>query len=150
MLFDASAVAKLARADEHLSELEVDMARMSDPEQMRVWPRWNEDATETGYFLEFRHGEPYLRWATIVGDVVHNLRGALDHAIYAIAAGESGAVPPPQASRLAFPIAGMAEEWKDVNNRMANLREEVQIRVEEAQPFRTRKPVWYGFTGSAT
>ncbi len=44
------------------------------------------------------------RWALIIGDSIHNLRSTLDHLIYTIAINMSGSNPPPDSTRLSYPM----------------------------------------------
>ena len=51
-------------------------------------------------------GQPPVEIGLVVGDAVHNLRSALDHAVYALAERHLGPLPIEAQERLAFPIVG--------------------------------------------
>jgi hypothetical protein len=43
-------------------------------------------------------------WGLLIGDILVDLRSALDYAVYALAVCHSGQVPPPNPRRIEFPI----------------------------------------------
>jgi hypothetical protein len=50
------------------------------------------------------------RWSLVIGDCIHCLRSTLDHLIYSIAINVSGRNPPPDDTRLSYPIE-RAQFW---------------------------------------
>jgi hypothetical protein len=55
-------------------------------------------------------GEPPIdEWGAIIGDVVHNLRSALDHLVWQLTIAE-GHTPPPNP----IPKRGLGSEWRDI------------------------------------
>lgn len=93
----------------------------------------------TAYVLRFRYErEPDLqKWSVVVGEIVHNLRSALDNLIYSLAVEASGQDPPPGANQLQFPICKTEESYKQqlAKGRVAPLDISTQTLVKELQPF---------------
>lgn len=83
---------------------------------------------------------PVVPWRLncLIGDVVHNLRAALDHLVYRIAVIESRLDPPPKHARLAFPIALTVEEFeRKANNCRGDLSDAIWAGLKDQQPFST-------------
>jgi hypothetical protein len=83
--------------------------------------------------------EPPLEWATIVGDVVHNLRSSLDHLVYELSflgtRGEPG-------DKTAFPCLLTRKSWNSNDTQNAKLKgvlERHKRMLYRAQPFYRRR-----------
>ncbi len=70
-----------------------------------------------------------------LGEVLYQLRAALDAAIYACAIEETGQDPPPNARDLEFPICDTAELFKKSDRKIRPLTGERRQIVEAFQPF---------------
>jgi len=75
------------------------------------------------------------RWGLLLGDCLHNLRCALDHALYAVAIAESGVNPPPDAATLQFPITSSAAAFDAARRRIRSLSAAAQRAIEAWQPY---------------
>ena len=102
-----SAWAKLRHAEEHIATLRayIDTVMSQDEHQARIGAELN---TATGqYILRVTHAptlEPIAeKVSLIVGDVVNNLRSALDHLTWQLAC-EAGLVTPKNERSIVFPI----------------------------------------------
>jgi hypothetical protein len=74
---------------------------------------------------------PPIELGLIAGDVVQNLRAALDQLVWAYSAKEK------RDNRTAFPIYLAEEEYrKNVASKTAGISEEGRVRLEKWQPFR--------------
>jgi hypothetical protein len=131
-----SARLKLERARVHLDTLtvEVDRFAASRPYQV-IW----EDDPGTGEKLLFAvptlHPDPAL--GLVLGDLVHNLSAALDHAIYGLSLAHA---EPPRADRarrsLAYPIHLDADEFERHGRRKLRfLPAHLQAVIIADQPF---------------
>jgi hypothetical protein len=104
-----SHLAKLRRAQTHLALLHKLEESLRDGE---VYRTFTECAPETGEVIVYgepRRGSPTAEWGVVIGDIVHNLRSALDHLVWALTlAYQPG--PPPNS----VPRKGPGSEWKDV------------------------------------
>jgi hypothetical protein len=61
-------------------------------------------------FARVTEQPPPDKWGLLIGDVVVDLRSALDYAVYSLARSHTKKDPPPYANRLEFPIA-LSESW---------------------------------------
>ena len=84
-----SALAKIARAEKHAESLKSEIAAFLAEENYEV--RQNFDA-ETGRKTAIFHvlREVPVEWSVILGEILHNLRSALDHIITDLTVAESG------------------------------------------------------------
>jgi len=113
----ASARAKWERAEVHRNALEHNLDALALDETQRIVLRAEKDP-KTGYHV-FRITslpdlDPILhRVGLAVGDIVHNLRGCLDHITWQLACQKHGGTPPKPA-RVQFPIGSTVT---DLNQR---------------------------------
>jgi hypothetical protein len=90
---------KLERAQQHLDALQQEIERFLRRHPYTVIEEFNEEAGE--YLLRAQVlEEPPSRWGVEVGDVVHNLRSALDHLVWQLALSHGGTAP----SGTEFPV----------------------------------------------
>ena len=120
--------AKLDRADKHIRAL----ARMVNAfrkqayrvgAQPAAWtePPTRENALEVIIFAEATEDPPSLKWGPIIGDIVHNLRSALDQIAWGLSVDYQatlGSRPPPDPIPrddpwrvISFPICTRATQW---------------------------------------
>ena len=126
--------ARLNRADEHIEELKRDFKSLQETDRQRIVPEMSADMTEISIHVLYARPHPNRRWAVIVGDIAHDLRSALDNAVYAIALTHSRTVLPPDNGRLAFPIADTEADWKRDKGRIRTLPEDARTLISDAQP----------------
>ena len=126
--------AKLARAEELIEELTA--ALLAFLLQSRPYTSEGEfDAATSDWVVVFRvHEEPPSRWGVLIGDVVHNLRSALDHLAWQLVL-LNGAEP---TARTQFPIYSdeVAYRRERAQELIAGMRDEDKAAVETFQPFR--------------
>jgi hypothetical protein len=76
---------KLARAEEHFATFNADLDRyIADDETFTVRAEASADGKEHA-FLWTLHKDPPAEWSPLIGDVLHNLRCALDHIVWQLA-----------------------------------------------------------------
>lgn len=87
---------------------------------------------------------PEVQWSVILGEIIHDLRSALDHLAFAMAVRHSGPAPEPLPSpspwrRIEFPIF-LSEPEFDVNGhkKLWGVRPGLLTIVKELQPFKCR------------
>lgn len=78
----------------------------------------------------------------VFGELVYELRAALDNCLYATAVLVSGQNPPPGSSRLEWPIRADAKEWKSQFDRYKTLPAVVTEALERIQPYQADFPNW--------
>jgi hypothetical protein len=134
--------AKIARAREHF-ELLKDELRTA-PEDGRFWKanpnpfeaKIEREGMEHALYLRLREEPDLVRWGLLLGDGMHNLRCALDLAVYDLAIRASGEDPPPQKRSLQFPITDSDEKWTDAKRRIEPLADDAKRVIHDAQPYK--------------
>lgn len=141
----ASLHARLDRADEHLQELQRDIGSVGEGDRIRIGSKFNAQRTMREVDIYYRRPDPRLRWSTIVSDFAHELRAALDNAVYAVAFANAAALPLPARVEkiLAFPIADADRVWDGPHGSrlIASLPEDVIALVSAAQPCHGGDPI---------
>lgn len=132
--------AKLSRAKEHANAVKDEVASWMNTRPYSLTPKANSDFTRWALVISVQATADLLRWTLIIGDAINNLRSALDHLTYAIAAHESGSNPPPDEKRLAFPICDTPGEFKDATRRIKSLSLDVRTAIESVQPYNRPHP----------
>jgi hypothetical protein len=94
-----------------------------------------------------RDGARALRWATVVGEIVHNLASALDNLVHALALANPTPPPPPLSSQgkdltdlykrmQGFPFATTRNDWLGQSaQKLYFVDHALYPVIEEAQPF---------------
>ncbi|MBI3104718.1 MAG: hypothetical protein HYY95_03910 [Candidatus Rokubacteria bacterium] len=102
----------------------VAIERLADPGQyaLRIVT-----VPEVGDFLD--------RVGLLLGDAIHNLRSALDHMVFQLAAANLGS-PPGEKARTQFPICDDDKKFKeDAKSMLKDVREDDRLRIESFQPY---------------
>jgi hypothetical protein len=127
--------AKLDRADEHVVALTGETGAFMLLHD-HVFPvECNADATEYVVRVAFATAPDTQRWGLLLGDYVHCLRSALDHLIYAVAAHETNADPPPNERKVMLPLKTTEQGFGDASYRIEDLSDPVRARIESLQPY---------------
>ncbi len=132
----AGALARIARADEHLAKLNEEIDGWVDQLTSSTSSEANSDRTAFTILDHLSTVPDVVRWALLIGDCVHNLRSALDNAVYEC----SGPAPPVNCE---FPIfldrSALERPENDRRSYRYKIRgitnEDVRSVIEEAQPF---------------
>lgn len=95
---------------------------------------------------------PVVEWGTMIGDVIHNLRSALDHLVWQLAVLHSGPAPNPLPRRspwrgVQFPIAYSAQAFQSMQPiYLWGTDPKLLAEFERLQPYSTgqpdRHPLW--------
>src|SRR5258707_1742458 len=99
-----SVQAKVDHSAKHFQTLEDKVFTWQDGNFCSIEAERNREFTEHSLIYRCTQEPDLLDWSLVFGDCIHNLRCALDHLVYAIAAHESKKSPPPRWNQLAFPI----------------------------------------------
>jgi hypothetical protein len=155
-----SAHEKLERADKHLVALKERVQRFENSHPYRVEMDLNAQGVEFPVRLRVVDAAPVLAWGAIIGDVVYNLRAALDHVVWALTIDGQRTYPPHPVKRpwirTEFPIfkhegksTTDAGTWKNgAPDKLWGVRQDLHAVIEGLQPFRSRKhppaehPLW--------
>lgn len=134
-----SARGKLRRAKHHIDALKSESFGYSDRHPIGLRGKLNTDATEFTIYFVVPNPPPLADWSLVVGDALHNLRSALDNAIFALAVAISQKNPPPNARDIGFPITEAPALFQNRLDRgdLGEMRDspEVVALVESLQPY---------------
>lgn len=144
---------KVVRAEKHLAELESTLRLFLDGRPYVAMPQSHREKSLHVLRYEARvRREPPALMGPIIGDVLHNLRSALDGLIYLISAVHGA--PEGFLNRCEFPISGNQCDYRCGTGRRTPKRDLVrflpgaaQAIVRRCQPYRARQaytehPLW--------
>ncbi len=100
----------------------------------------NTQSTEHIVHIRFQREPDVVRWGLLFGDVVHHMRGTLDHLVYQLAIRESRQDPPPDWKSLTFPIAANEDSWNSQAGRISGLSEPMRTAIQGVQPYKLHPP----------
>lgn len=137
-----SSWAKWERAKTHVDQLRREIEQAGKPDPRRIDLIRNYDRRERAVICRIKRVIKIRdHWPLVLGDAVHDLRGALDHLAWQLAVRAlDGSVPTDkQAKTIQFPVAEKSEHWGKRNNRFLTymLQDDID-RLEPFQPFKTR------------
>lgn len=122
--------AKLDRALHLLEQLEPELDAWSTGEHIDIAKRLQPEPHVWVYHLVYKQPMP-VGWSILLGEIVHNLRSALDNAVYLIAVAHGG-----DGGTTAFPIFADESEFKARGAyRIKSLPEHARSFIESVQPF---------------
>lgn len=129
------AYAKLDRAGEHLQSLQHEIRRFDERRPYKI--SGEADANSGEYVLRIKPEEPDKRISAIIGDILSNLRPALDYLINALAIDNSGKA---HASNQ-FPICDTPTAFQGelTKGRLTGLSARHAALIEKRQPYTRRK-----------
>jgi hypothetical protein len=135
---------KMQRANEHLQELDREISLYQAAHTYSVTKELNGDKTSYIYRIK-PNVLPSLRIGTIIGDIIHNMRSALDHLAWQLAL---LATPTPY-EYTAFPIYkdGTNKHIKDARRMLRDVPTEALDLIERLQPYHAgdtadKHPLW--------
>ena len=134
---------KTARALEHLEALKVELKRFYDSSPYTIT---RSDNVESGkHVVRVQMKDVSDRTAILAGDFVHNLRSALDHAVFSLAVYATKAVPK---KRLQWPVLETPND-KALKQQTGGVPAEAVAIMESLQPYHEgageafkRSPLW--------
>jgi len=134
---------KLARAEEHFNVLRTELADYAGQNPVAFSSQHNVETNQP--LLEYIYTVEKLipppdRWSLLVGDIVHNLRSALDHAAWSLVCNEKGEGFAEQHARsIYFPICFELDKFE--GNFVIKQATPAQAEaLRQAQPFVWQKP----------
>ena len=141
-------IAKVNRADDHISALSDRIQEFVNDETAYVISKEPDPKAPQDIVLwgESRKDPPVSEWGPIIGDVVHNLRSALDAVVWELSALRCGGAPPeppPSKSRwrdVGFPIVIVKGDWhNEACRKIPAVGPAGWTTIKGHQPFVTRK-----------
>jgi hypothetical protein len=136
---------KLKRAGEQLQALDSEMAVFRQGQPYKIVRQINPDTLEMyGVFRVIKEMEPM--WSVQIGEIVHNMRSALDHFVFQVVIAETGVAS--KAKKLQFPIFETPEGYRDRGKKMlGGVSSSAKAFIKSLQPFVTgegqRSPLWH-------
>jgi hypothetical protein len=128
------AIGKVGRANFQLRELNERFRKYTEERPYRIGEHFDlRPAEEIGdySFLIENPLVPNREWGVLIGEIVHNLRSALDHAVYAAAGNPS--------RNTFFPVYVNEEDWdKKSCGPLYSVPDKVVALVKQAQPYRQK------------
>ncbi|MFJ6359235.1 hypothetical protein [Pseudarthrobacter oxydans] len=124
--------AKVARAREHLLQLDEEIGTYLDLEPITLVRQIQPDGETSAIAVQVVTPPPVLL-SLLVGEIVHQLRSAVDHIAYGLVLA-AGNTP---TRRTSFPVCISQPNQLTVAGGVSS---EAQIRVEEVQPYRQGDP----------
>jgi hypothetical protein len=130
---------KIERAKKHVHELIAEIKAFGAKQPYRVVTDKHPRTGDVTYRLRIVHEIP-SSWATIIGDIVHNLRAALDLLVCALVVHNGNQVK----LGNGFPIAGSAKTFEAMLDRKVDgTSDEVKRFVKRLKPYETgNRPLW--------
>ena len=125
---------RVARAQAHAAAFAKAWSDFLDDDPYDTHLEISEDGTGTIAVVPRYEPLPAV-FSLELGEILYQLRAALDGAIYACAIEETGQDPPPNSRDLEFPICATAEHFKKVDRKIRPLTGERREIVEACQPY---------------
>lgn len=133
MPFYLEARSRLYRAKAHRDEFGKQWAAFLDDEPYSPGVSVEDDG-QGHIFVGSRYEQLPDVFSFLLGEMLYQLRAALDTCIYQAAVMDSGRRPPPNEQALAFPICRTTKSWKDSAGKIAPLTQRHREIVEAVQP----------------
>lgn len=125
---------KHARAIEHINRLRSDVQLWLAEQPVGTEGVLADDRLSWTLEMVVRDRAPVHRWSTIIGDCVHNLRSALDSAVWEFAT--LNGAKPSRPNLVQFPVVERPERWTEaVGTRLQCVPHEVVERIRITQPL---------------
>jgi hypothetical protein len=123
--------AKLGRADEHLETLDKRIQGFLDTKPYRGVPDIDAEAGQSLIRAQVLREPPVIEWGLLIGDVLHNLRSALDHLAWRL-----GGDPPPNEGTSEFPIFWDKTAFRTNGiNKVVGVPDHPLAIIEDLQPY---------------
>ncbi|HEY7725359.1 MAG TPA: hypothetical protein VH880_08490, partial [Anaeromyxobacteraceae bacterium] len=124
---------KFDRAKQHLRDLDAAVRAFLDAKPYVVSARRDPSTRGPTYFLA-SVADPPIQLSSIAGDVLHNLRSALDHLAYQLVM-VAGHDPP--SDHVYFPISGSAKQYRnDSRGKVKGMRDTAINAIDALTPYK--------------
>lgn len=125
---------KLARAIDHAARLQSEVRLWIAEQPIGTRAELSDDRRLWTLKVVVNERPPIQRWSTIIGDCIHNLRSALDSAVWEFACYSGSA--PARPHQIQFPIVDKPNDWiRTAERQLAGVPSEVVERIRVMQPF---------------
>lgn len=128
------AASKTDRATAHYADLKARIDAWFVSDSYRLETVIADDRFSWQLYLRVDTPPPLVEWATILGDCLHNLRSALDAAVWELAH-RDGATPT-NPKQVQFPFCELATDWPQrLKGSLAGLPADLLTKLEAVQPY---------------
>ena len=130
--------AKIARADDQFQLLEREMRAFFDRDPEPIGTSVGYFDSESGWHISYGvvNEEPPPRLGVILGELVHNVRSALDHLVWQLVIWNDND-PVPGVGGNAFPFAMTKNAWKGAQKGpLAGVADKHRAIIREVQPYK--------------
>jgi hypothetical protein len=141
-----SAREKIQWARERLSVLDEECKRFLETKPYGHTRHFKNDGFEQEFQIQIRRTPP-MDIPLLCGDVLHNARAALDHAVYGLAVEHLPILSARERGRLQFPIVGDLSEFREQKRRgrLFGVPARQRTEIQRLQPYYSTWPnVWLG------
>lgn len=134
--------AKINRALEILKQINDEYAAWKTSNPIQTVTECNVERTQFILGVRFATEPQGLRWSLLAGELLFDLRCALDHLVYFVATNDSGQDPPPDAEKLMFPIATSEQRFQSAVSRgqLNGLKDLHKDIIKSHQPYVKSSP----------
>src|SRR4029077_18648993 len=129
-----SGLAKIKRAKEHFENLQTAYDGWMGRAGHRVAIERNAETKVCSVVFHEKEKPPAIHWATIAGDVIHNLRSSLDVLIWQLVTTSTGK---PAGTHVKFPVSETLQEFEARDIRKIEGASEEAVRLIRAlKPYK--------------
>jgi hypothetical protein len=131
---------KVARAQEHFESLEQEMARYHTLEPKPYFLPTKRYSQGSKYVIRVRMEPPMpVRWSVILGEAIHDLHSALEHAVYQLVIDNTGRV---RKKGTGFPACRTARDFQTRGlKQIKGVGDGPRAFIEALQPYRHRQRI---------
>jgi hypothetical protein len=127
-------LAKIERAKNHIRDLDRERYAFVNSGPYKIEAETNVNRRETSYYLT-KAGKVPLTFATATGDILHNLRSALDHLAYQLVIIGIGGIEPTW--KVYFPVADSPAIYETTKmGKIKGMRQEAIDAIDRAKPYK--------------
>lgn len=129
---------KIDRAQEHLVALDLETRKAFGPQPVFISPEFDDKDGSYAMRLRIREVGDTLRLGTIVGDLIHNLRSALDQAAWLVACRSNPVEKlwkPHIARQIAFPLTWKPRKFRS-HGLLPFIADDAKAVFERLQPYK--------------
>ena len=123
--------AKIDRASDEISWLKRDMDRFCENIKQSIVHEVQEEADEQVWAYGGETCEPPIEWSVKIGEILFNLRSALDHLVWQLVFANEQK----PGHRNAFPIVNDESHWQKATRRLTGVTPRVEAVIERLQPY---------------
>lgn len=137
---------KLARAQDQIEGLQSDTLAFVDTHPYTAGLHFDRDARELTFSVQVKELPPTM-WGVRIGEIIHNLRSALDHIVWELVVLKTGA--PPRTKQNQFPVFDTESGFNDrgVGKFLVHVGTDAIDLIRSEQPFSTGEkalsPLWH-------